>query len=140
MVAVVQNQQSNITHLVVINGQQITEHGRTFTSSMLTSAANVDLLNGNKRRFIKNSKNSYTLSFQYLPDHPERTIDGRKARNYLLSVARTASSASLSIVLDPAEPAYNTVVYIDSYSETLVRRDIPNQCAYYNVEISLREK
>jgi hypothetical protein len=107
---------------------------------MATSASNVELLNGNKKRFIKNAKNVYTLSFQYLPDHPERTIDGRKARNYLLSVAKTSSSASLSITLDPAEPSYNTVVYVDSYSETLVRRDIPNQCAYYNVEISLKEK
>lgn len=140
MVATVQNQQANITHLITINGEQITEHGRTFTSSMTTSAANVELMNGNKRRFIKNAKNTYTLSFQYLPDHPERTIDGRKARNFLLSVARTSASASLSITLDPAEPTYNTNVYVDSYSETLVRRDIPNQCAYYNVEISLREK
>jgi hypothetical protein len=140
MVATIQNQQSGITHLVVINGEEITEHGRLFSSSMATSASNVELLNGNKKRFIKNAKNVYTLSFQYLPDHPERTIDGRKARNYLLSVAKTSSSASLSITLDPAEPSYNTVVYVDSYSETLVRRDIPNQCAYYNVEISLKEK
>ena len=140
MVATIQNQQSGITHLVVINGEEITEHGRLFSSSMTTSASNVELLNGNKKRFIKNAKNVYTLSFQYLPDHPERTIDGRKARNYLLSVAKTSSSASLSITLDPAEPSYNTVVYVDSYSETLVRRDIPNQCAYYNVEISLKEK
>jgi hypothetical protein len=140
MVATIQNQQSGITHLVVINGEEITEHGRLFSSSMATSASNVELLNGNKKRFIKNAKNVYTLSFQYLPDHPERTIDGRKARNYLLSVAKTSSSASLSIILDPAEPSYNTVVYVDSYSETLVRRDIPNQCAYYNVEISLKEK
>ena len=140
MVATIQNQQSDITHLVVINGEEITEHGRLFSSSMATSASNVELLNGNKKRFIKNAKNVYTLSFQYLPDHPERTIDGRKARNYLLSVAKTSSSASLSITLDPAEPSYNTVVYVDSYSETLVRRDIPNQCAYYNVEISLKEK
>ena len=140
MVATIQNQQSGITHLVVINGEEITEHGRLFSSSMATSASNVELLNGNKKRFIKNAKNVYTLSFQYLPDHSERTIDGRKARNYLLSVAKTSSSASLSITLDPAEPSYNTVVYVDSYSETLVRRDIPNQCAYYNVEISLREK
>ena len=140
MVATIQNQQSGITHLVVINGEEITEHGRLFSSSMATSASNVELLNGNKKRFIKNAKSVYTLSFQYLPDHPERTIDGRKARNYLLSVAKTSSSASLSITLDPAEPSYNTVVYVESYSETLVRRDIPNQCAYYNVEISLKEK
>jgi hypothetical protein len=70
----------------------------------------------------------------------ERTIDGRVARNFLYALAKTPSSATFSIILDPAEPAYNTGVYVESYTETLVRRDIPNQCAYYNVEISLKEK
>jgi hypothetical protein len=107
---------------------------------MTTSASNVELLNGNKKRFIKNAKNTYSFSFTYLPDMPEKTVDGRKSRDYLLSIARAPSSASLSIKLDPSEPFYNTTVYVDSYSETLIRRDIPNQCAYYNVEISLKEK
>lgn len=136
----IQNQQPNITHLVVLNGTEVTEHGRTMSSAMSTSASNIELLNGNKRRFIKNAKNNYTLSFSYLPDMSDKTIDGRVARDFLYSLAKTPSSATLSIILDPAEPAYNTVVYVESYSETLVRRDIPNQCAYYNVEISLKEK
>ena len=138
--SIIQNQQSNITHLVVLNGQEITEHGRLFSGGMTTSASNVELLNGNKKRFIKNAKNTYSFSFTYLPDMPEKTVDGRKSRDYLLSIARAPSSASLSIKLDPSEPFYNTTVYVDSYSETLIRRDIPNQCAYYNVEISLKEK
>ena len=133
-------QQPNITHLVVLNAEEITEHNRIFSGSMITSAANTELLNGNRKRFIKNAKNNYTFSFTYLPDKPSETIDGRKSRNYLYDLARAPSSATLSIKLDPDDEFYNTVVYVDSYSETLIRRDIPNQCAYYNVEISLKEK
>lgn len=136
----IQNQQSNITYLVAINGEEITEHNRKTNVGLASVSSNQELLNGAKRRFIKNSKNTYSLSFEYLPDLPEKTVDGRKARNFLNTLARTPSSATFSIKLDPNEPFYNTVVYVESYSETLVRRDIPNQCAYYNVEITLKEK
>jgi hypothetical protein len=135
----IQNQQAGITHLVVLNGQEITEHNRIFDGGFRINSESVELANGNKRRFIKNNKNSYSLSFQYLPNSHTKTIDGRKARDYLLQLARTPASVSLSIKLDPSEPFYNTTVYIDSYTETLVRRDIPNQCAYYNVNMSLIE-
>jgi hypothetical protein len=135
----IQNQQPGITHLVVINNQEITEHGRKFSGGYKLNSANVELANGNKRRFIKNNKNTYSLDFQYVPDKHDKTIDGRKARDYLLQMARTPSSLSLSIKLDPSEPFYNTTVYVDSYTETLIRRDIPNQCAYYNVNMLLVE-
>lgn len=135
----IQNQQSDITHLVLINGEEITEHGRTFSGGYKVNSASTELANGNKRRFIKKNKNTYNLDFQYLPDKHTQTIDGRKARNYLLEMARTPSSLSLSIKLDPEQPFYNTTVYVDSYTETLVRRDIPNQCAYYIVNMVLTE-
>lgn len=135
----IQNQQPGITHLLIINGEQITEHGRTFDLSYKFNSVDLDLANGNKKRFIKNNKNIYNLSFKYLPTKQEKTIDGRKGRDFLYTLARTPSSATLSIKLDPSEPFYNTTVYINSYSETLIRRDIPGQCAYYDVTMSLSE-
>lgn len=135
----IQNQQPGITHLIVLNGQEITEHNRLFDGGTLINAATLELSNGNRRRYIKKNKNLYNLSFSYLPDLETKTIDGRKARNYLLQLARTPAAVSLSIKLDPNEPFYNTTVFIDAYSESLIRRDIPNQCAYYDVQISMRE-
>lgn len=135
----IQNQQSNITHLILLNGEEITEHNRLFDGGYKINSVDLDLANGNKRRFIKNNKNVYNLSFRYLPDKHTKTIDGRKARDFLLNLARTPASASLSIKLDPDQPFYNTTVYVDSYTEALIRRDIPNQCAYYDVNISLSE-
>ncbi len=135
----IQNQQSGMTHLVVINGEQITEHGRTFDLNYRFNSVDLDLANGNKRRFIKKNKNVYSLSFRYLPTKQEKTIDGRKARDFLYNLAKTPSSATLSIKLDPSEPFYNTIVHVNSYTETLIRRDLPNQCAYYDVSITLTE-
>lgn len=129
-----------ITHLVVLNNHEITEHNRVFSSSMTTSSSNVELANGNKRRFIKNVKNLYTLSFTWLPSLQTQTIDGRRGRDYLYSLATMSSQFNLSIKLNPDDLFYDTVVYVDSYNETLLRRDISTQCAYYNVDISLKEK
>lgn len=72
----IQNQQPGITHLVVINGHEITEHNRRFDQNYKMNSSDVELANGNRRRFIKNNKNTYTLSFSYLPDKQARTIDG----------------------------------------------------------------
>lgn len=135
----IQNQQSDITHLILLNGEEITEHNRIFDGGYKINSVDLDLANGNKRRFIKNNKNVYNLNFRYLPDKHTKTIDGRKARDFLFNLAKTPSSATLSIKLDPNEPFYNTTVYVDSYTEMLIRRDIPNQCAYYDVSISLSE-
>jgi hypothetical protein len=122
-----------------LNGEEITEHNRVFDGGYKINSVDLDLANGNKRRFIKNNKNVYSLSFRYLPNSHTKTIDGRKARDFLLNLAKTPASASLSIKLDPAEPFYNTTVYVDSYSEVLIRRDIPNQCSYYDVNMTLSE-
>lgn len=49
------------------------------------------------------------------------------------------SSVSLSIKLNPEEEFYTTTVYLESYSETLLRRDLTTQCSYYDVTISFKE-
>jgi hypothetical protein len=51
----------------------------------------------------------------------------------------TPASVSLSIKLDPEENFYTTTVYVESYSETLIRRDLTSQCSYYDVTISFKE-
>jgi hypothetical protein len=136
----IQNQDPGITHLVVLNNEEITEHGRVFQASVVTASSDIELANGNKRRFIKNAKNTYTLSYTWIPNIPEHTVDGRKARDFLYSVATTSAAIPFSVKTDPAEPFYNTYVYVESYNETLVRRDIASKCSYYNLDISLKEK
>lgn len=128
-----------IVHLIKLNGEEITEHGRTFSGGSAIKASNIELVNGTKRRYIKNSKDVYNLSFRYLPSLQNKTIDSRKGRDYLYQLARTPAAVSLSIKLDPEEDFYNTTAYFDSYNEVLIRRDIAGKCSYYDVSISLIE-
>ena len=135
----IQNQQTSITHLVVLNGFEITEHNRKFDGGTEVNANDIELINGDKKRYIKNNKNLYNFSFAYLPSLQSHTIDNRKGRDYLYSIAMAPSSVALSIKLTPEELFYNTTVYVNSYSETLVRRDLATQCSYYDVTMSLKE-
>ena len=135
----IQNQQTTITHLVKLNGFEITEHNRNFDGGTAISANDIELINGDKKRYIRNNKNLYNFNFTYLPSLQTHTVDGRRGRDYLYSIAMTPASVSLSIKLDPEENFYTTTVYVESYSETLIRRDLTSQCSYYDVTISFKE-
>jgi hypothetical protein len=135
----IENQQTGLAYLIKINGTEVTEHGRTFSSSVDVNSSDVLLNNGTSRRYIKTAKNSYSLSFNYLPNNTDKTIDGRVGRDFLVSLMSTRAKLSFSVKLDPNENFYNTNVYADSYSETLVRRDMANSCSYYNIQINFKE-
>jgi len=135
----IQNQQPTLTHLVKLNGFEITEHGRKFDGGTAISANDIELMNGNKKRYIRNNKNIYNFNFSYLPSLQTHTIDGRRGRDYLYSIAMAPASVSLSIQLSPEKPFYTTTAYVESYSETLIRRDLTTQCSYYDVTISFKE-
>ena len=135
----IQNQQTTITHLVKLNGFEITEHNRKFDGGTAISANDIELINGDKKRYIRNNKSLYNFNFTYLPSLQTHTVDGRRGRDYLYSIAMTPASVSLSIKLNPEEDFYTTTVYVESYSETLIRRDLTSQCSYYDVTISFKE-
>lgn len=135
----IENQQTSLLHLVTLNGVEITEHGRTFSSSLDFNVSDVMLNNGSTRRYMKKSKNNYNFSFSYLPNNTDRTIDGRVGRDYLVSLMAIRGKILLSIKTDPLDGFYTTYVYADSYSESLIRRDLTYGCSYYNVNIGFRE-
>jgi hypothetical protein len=135
----IENQQTSLLHLVTLNGVEITEHGRTFSSSLDFNVSDVMLNNGSTRRYMKKSKNNYNFSFSYLPNSTDRTIDGRVGRDYLVSLMAIRGKILLSIKTDPLDGFYTTYVYADSYNESLIRRDLSYGCSYYNVNIGFRE-
>lgn len=129
----------SITYLVKLNGFEITEHNRKFDGGTAISVKDVELINGDKKRYIRNNKNIYNFKFTYLPSLQAHTVDGRRGRDYLYSIAMAPASTSLSIKLNPEEDFYTTTAYVESYSETLIRRDLTTQCSYYDVTISFKE-
>lgn len=135
----IQNQLTDLLYLVKLDGQEITEHGRTFQGAVDHNSTDITLNNGRTRRYLKNAKNTYSFSFTYLPNIAEKTIDGRVGRDYLLSLMDIRAKILLEIKTDPVDGFYSKYVYADQYSESLIRRDMATDCSYYNVTISFRE-
>lgn len=152
MVAI-QNQQTGLSNLLLISptaftsltalqkiGCEITEHGRTFSSEIAQSGSDVELARGGIRKYVQKNKRSFSLSFRYLPNLQEKTADGRKGRDYIYSLAQTRGVVYVLIKLDPNNEYRSYTCYINSYNEKLLRRDLENNCSYYDISISLEEQ
>jgi len=125
--------------LLVIDGQEITSHNRTFSISEMQSSVDVELITGSKRRFVKDSKKTFSLSFSYLPDKDAVTVDTRSGRNTLLNFVNKRDLCTLEVEMEPGAGLSSYEVYVESYNEKAVRRDFNSQCTYYDIQMSFVE-
>lgn len=138
--AVIQNQQTGLIHLISINGQEITEHNRKISTSIEQSASQLELGRGITRKYIRKNKKTFSLSFSYLPNSTDKTVDGRRGRDYLLSMSNIRGTVTVSIKLSPTDEFETYTCFINSYTEKLVRRDIGSGCSYYDISMELSEQ
>lgn len=122
-----------------LNGQEITEQGRAISESFDTSASNMELDSGINKRYIKNTKRKFSFKWEWLPNIQSDTIDNRKARDYLKTLAFTRDKILMSIKLDHNQDSESIYVYITDYSEDLIRRSPGTTCDYYSVTMSVEE-
>lgn len=127
----------SLNSLIKINGQLITEHGRKYSS--LSSFDNIDfeLASGNKKRYYKDVDKVFQFSWLYLPDRADMSVDGRMARDYLISIVELGQYALLEIQEDRnAEwQSYNCLIL--EYNETLLKHVLQSQCKYFDVTLSM---
>jgi len=125
--------------LLSINGTEVTEHGRTIKIDEEISANDIDLASGHRRRYYSNNKQKFNISWTWLPDLAAHTVDSRDGRAFLNSLINATSSVLVGIELSPGEGYTEYNCFIDSYSESLVRRDPSSKCSYYDISLSLVE-
>ena len=130
----------SISNILTINNTEVTEHNRKLSIAEQISANDIDLASGHRRRFFTNNKKQFSLSWSYLPDLSTKTVDTRVGRNFLFGIANTSNYVSLKIELEPGAGFTEYSCYLDSYSESLIRRDLSTGCTYYDVSLTLTEK
>lgn len=129
-----------ILSFLSLNNQEITEQGRKMTDNVVVNASSVELDNGVTRRYIKTNKRSFTFQWDWLPSLESHTIDNRKSRDYLKNLAFTIKNKILmEIKLDHNEESELIYVYINDYSEDLIRRDPATGCDYFTVSLTVEE-
>ena len=130
---------SGIVKLLSLDGIEITEHNRKYSGTESIASSDVELDSGINKRYIRKNKQTLSLSFTYIPSLAIHTVDARVGRNYLQTIANKRGKVAVIVQLDPEGSPLQFDAYVTSYSETLIKRDVANQCAYYYVTLALEE-
>lgn len=138
--SVLQNQQTSLLAFFSINGSEMTEGSRKYSSSEFQQVNDIETARGRIRRFYKPNKKIMNISYSYLPSSSDKTVDGKQGRDFIENLANNNPVVFVEYQDDPSGPARSFYGFITSYQETLLRRDLPEQCSYYTVDLVIEEK
>jgi len=138
-VAAIPNQQTSLLKYISINGTELTVGAASFSSAETLNVNDIETDSGRIKRYFQKSKRSLNISYSYIPSSEEKTVDGRKGRDFIFNLAMNSPRISISYKDDPTGNENQFYGYISNYSESIIRRDIINQCTYYSVSFQVEE-
>lgn len=124
--------------LLVLNGLEFTDDGRTITADAEKREVEVELANGTIRKYRKAIKNKFSISYEWLPGTNAATSDGKLGRD-LLKITTFLSDPCICQIRYRNSEYVTFVGYIENYSEELIRRDFISDTTFWNVKFDLRE-
>jgi hypothetical protein len=128
-----------LPNLISLNGVEFTDQGRTLSSSRDERSATVQLANGLTKKYFMAVKYSFSLNWTMLPSTASKTYDKKGARDELKALVDTQDTLTL-IVRSPIGSSSTYTVWVDSYSEDIVRRDYISNTIFYEVKLDLKEQ
>jgi hypothetical protein len=137
--SVIQNQQTDLLSFISINNIEITNHNRKHSLTEDLYVTDTESAGGRIRRFYKQNKKTLSVSLSYLPGNTDKTVDGRAGRDFLYNLALNAPHVFVVYRDKPGDSSISFNAFISNYREVIVRRDLPTQCIYYNVEFEIEE-
>ena len=126
-------------NLMSLDGIEITDHGRTCSENREERAVSVQLASGKIKKYVMGEKKNWTLTWTWLPGSAALTTDGFGGRDSIRALAY--GSDTYTLVIRNSNGIIDTyTVFIEDYSEELVRRDLINSQFFYNVSLTLKEQ
>lgn len=139
---------SSIRTLMRIDNKPITEHNRKLNTVINPSFIENKNWNNRKNRYYRRSSDSgrttFEISWNWLPGQREHTVDQRYSRDYLKGVANDPSHHTLEIIEEvengTTSPVISTyTVFVRSYTERVIKRDVSNDVYYFECSMTLEE-
>lgn len=138
----------SIRTLLLLDGKPLTNHNRNLDISRSPIYLENRNWNNRSNRYYKRQSNSdratFSISWSFLPNYREKTVDNRMARDYISSIAEDPDVHVLKVInqnendLTPyTETTYN--VFVRGYSESLIRRDLQDGVYYFDCNLTLEE-
>ena len=124
--------------LVTLGGTELSEHGRKFNHERDERSEVVILADGSQKRYIKDIKNIFNITWSWLPDNDAQTVDARAGRETLKAFIVTGNNYTLDVydVANLSTISYD--VFVESYTETLIRRQLGQ--LFWEVSLNLVER
>ncbi len=134
--------------LILLDGKPLTNHNRRLDMNVEPIFTETVNWANRKNRYYKSStragRRTFNLSWSNLPNSMTYTADGNKGRDFIKDIAQDPRHHVLKIInMDESgttpysETSYN--VLVKDYSETLIRRDIPNELYLWDCSMSFEE-
>ncbi len=127
-----------LSELLTLNSYKLTDDGRVFQRSRDERASSIDLSNGKIKKYVKAEKNTFDISWMWLPGL-DLNSDGGIGRNTLFTLQSSIFQDFVFTVNDLDLGLQTYDVFITSYSEDLLRRDFILNTAFYDVKLQLRQ-
>lgn len=141
---------SLIRTLLLLDGKPLTNQTRLFDYSLTPIFVENTNWAGDSSRYYKNSganasgKRTFNIKWSFIPNYSNKTVDNKESRNYIKSVAMDADTHTLTVInqnengLTPYTEE-NVTVFVSSFSENLIRRDLVDNVYYFDCSMTLEE-
>ena len=139
-----------IRNLLLLDNKSLTNQTRPFAINATPRFIQNVNWQGDTSRYYKNTaaskgaKRTFNLDWSFIPNEASFTVDLRESRNFLKEIAQDSDVHTLTII---NQDVYGVTpytendidVFITSYSETLIRRDLPSESYYFSCNMVLEE-
>jgi len=141
---------SIIRNLLLLDNKPLTNQTRNFAINATPKFIENENWQGNISRYYKNTaaskgaKRTFNLDWSFIPNEASFTVDLRESRNFLKQIAQDSDVHTLTIINQDVNGVTpytedDIDVFITSYSETLIRRDLPSESYYFSCNMVLEE-
>lgn len=128
-----------MANILSLNGLEFTDQGRTLSENREERSVVVQLASGKIKKYIMAIKKNWSISWQWLPNDPSFTHDGLNARDQLRGIAYVGNTFTMLLRNNYGQTDSYTV-WVESYSEEMIRRDDVSGQYFYNVSLELKEQ
>lgn len=105
---------------------------------------------GDSSRYYKNSaanggsKRTFNIKWSFIPNYSNATVDLNESRNYIKNISMDADTHTLTVISQDEDgitpyTEENVTVFVSSFSENLIRRDLVNDVYYFDCALALEE-
>jgi hypothetical protein len=137
----------SIVPLIYLDGMPLTEQNRKYDISISPVFVENRNWNNTKSRYYKrddDGRMTFKLTWSWLPNDRENTVDKGFARDYIKDLANDLDSHVLKVIEygENPEDIFNEeeyTVFITNYTEDLIRRDLVSGTYFWDCSLDLEQ-